>query len=67
MYKEILRAIAGIDVYPIVSLLLFVTVFAAVVIRVVRLDRTRVARCAGLPLDPSPVPTHEVDGEGAPR
>ena len=41
MYKETLRAIAGIGLFPAVSLVLFVVVFALVLVQVVRMDRTR--------------------------
>ncbi|HEX5214441.1 MAG TPA: hypothetical protein VFV98_03205 [Vicinamibacterales bacterium] len=69
MYKEILRSITGIEVFPLVSLLLFVVVFAAVVIHAARLDRTRAARLAGLPLDDpdcaaTPVPERGADQNG---
>ena len=59
MYKEILRSITGIEVFPLISLVLFVVVFAAVVIYAVRLDRARAAQLAGLPLD-------DVDGVDIP-
>jgi hypothetical protein len=51
MYKETLRGIAGIGLFPVVSLLLFVMVFALVVLRVFRMDRLEVQRLAALPLD----------------
>ena len=51
MYKDILLGIAGIDVFPVVSLVLFVTVFSIVIFRVARMDRARVDRLAALPLD----------------
>lgn len=51
MYKDILRGIVGIEVYPLVSLLLFVAMFAIVVLRVVRMDRARVQQMAALPLE----------------
>ena len=51
MYKEILRSIAGIEVFPIVSLCLFVGVFAVVLVWAMRADRLRLARHARLPLD----------------
>jgi len=53
MYQEILRAIAGIEVYPVLSLVIFVVFFTAVLARVVRLDRARVNRLAAMPLDDS--------------
>jgi len=51
MYMETLRGIAGIGIFPALSLLLFVTVFGIVLIRVVRMDRENVQRFAELPLD----------------
>lgn len=51
MDKEILRAIAGIDIYPVISLVLFVTFFTTMLIRVWRMDRARTSHLAALPLD----------------
>ena len=51
MYKEILRSIGGIDIYPVVSLIIFVTFFAVVIVRALRMDARRVGRLAALPLD----------------
>ena len=51
MYIDILRRIAGIEVFPVVSLLLFVTVFAVVLVWTARLDAARVTQLAALPLD----------------
>lgn len=53
MYKEVLRAIADIDVYPVTSLLLFVLVFGVAVVRSMRLDRQHLDEVARLPLDES--------------
>jgi hypothetical protein len=55
MYKETLRAIAGIEIFPVISLLLFVAVFTVVLVWAIRLDRSRVEAAASLPLDrPAP-------------
>jgi hypothetical protein len=51
MYREILLTIAGISVYPVVSLVLFTVTFGAVLLRVVRMDRDLAERVAALPLD----------------
>ena len=53
MYKEILQSIAGIEVFPVISLVLFVAVFTAVIISIARMDRTRAEELAALPLDDS--------------
>jgi len=59
MYTETLRGIAGIGLFPVISLLLFVLVFAGAVLRVVRMDRADAEHLASLPLD-------GVDGVAAP-
>jgi hypothetical protein len=51
MTAEVLRAIQGIAVFPLISLLVFVTVFGGVLIWASRLDRRQLDRCAHLPLD----------------
>lgn len=51
MYAETLRGIAGIGIYPVLSLLLFVAVFAVVIVRVVRMPRADERRLAAIPLD----------------
>jgi hypothetical protein len=54
MYTEILRSIEGVGVFPAFSLLLFVTVFSVMLLRVCRMDRARAADHAHLPFE-----THE--------
>ena len=51
MYKEILETIAGIHVFPVISLVLFVLVFSLVLVWVARMDVQRANRLASLPLD----------------
>ena len=51
MYKEVLSAVSGIDVYPVISLLLFVLVFGVVVFRAMRLDGVQLQELARLPLE----------------
>jgi hypothetical protein len=51
MYKETLRGIAGIDLFPVVSLILFLAVFAVVLYRVARMKGAELKRLAALPLD----------------
>ena len=61
MYLETLRGMAGIGIFPALSLLLFVVIFAVVLYRVARMDRAQVLRYADLPLDGS-VPGSEQRG-----
>jgi hypothetical protein len=51
MYAEVLRATAGVAIFPVMSLVLFVVLFSAVLIWVARLDRGRLDRLARLPLE----------------
>ena len=51
MYKEILLGIGGIHVFPVISLLLFVTVFSVMLVRVAMMDGAGTRRLAALPLD----------------
>jgi hypothetical protein len=56
MYKDILRSIGGIDVFPVFSLIVFVAVFAAAIVYALRIDRRHLAHLASLPLDGEPDP-----------
>ena len=51
MSKEVLRAIAGIEIFPVISLVLFVVVFTLVVVWALRLDRRLLDQHARLPFD----------------
>ncbi len=66
MYKEVLRTIVGIEVFPILSLVIFVTIFTVMLIWTMRLDRGRLSRYASLPLDQSDVPADGATDTDAP-
>lgn len=51
MYKEVLQSIEGIEIFPIISLILFLTAFTLVIIRVVRLDKKQIIEYSRMPLD----------------
>jgi len=51
MYQEVLRGVEGVGIFPAISLLVFVTVFAMVLVHAARLDRDGVRQMAALPLD----------------
>lgn len=50
MYKEVLRAIVGIEVFPVLSLVIFLAVFVVMLVWVCAMDRQRLAAHASLPL-----------------
>jgi len=64
MYKETLQAIAGVELFPVISLLLFVTVFGTVLFWTSRLDRSRLVKFSQLPLDEA-VPSKDADATSA--
>lgn len=51
MYKDILLTITGVEVFPIISLILFVVAFSSILIAAARMDRGRADQFAALPLD----------------
>ena len=51
MLKNVLESIAGIDIIPIISLLLFAVFFGAMLIWVFKLDHKTVTKMKNLPLE----------------
>lgn len=51
MIKDVLQSITSVEIYPIISLILFVIAFFAVAIKVLLMDKTELARLSRLPLD----------------
>ncbi len=49
--KHNLESIDGIEIYPIISLLLFLTVFVAMLVFVLRLPKKGIDEISQLPLD----------------
>ena len=50
MYKELLQSIEGIEIYPIISLFIFLALFAGIVWWVLKLDKGYVKEMETLPL-----------------
>ncbi|SHO64142.1 cytochrome C oxidase Cbb3 [Algoriphagus zhangzhouensis] len=51
MYKDVLRSIENIDIYPVVSLLIFVLFFLGVAIWVIRMPKDLVDHMKSLPME----------------
>ena len=51
MYKELLQSIEGIEIYPLISLFIFLALFIGVVIWIVKLDRGYLKEMEKLPLE----------------
>ncbi len=51
MYKEILRSIENIEIYPIISLIIFLLFFVGMFIWVIRVPKGYVDHMSALPMD----------------
>lgn len=51
MIRNVLESISGVEIYPLISLLIFTVFFTSVIIWVVKLDKKTVTRMENLPLD----------------
>ncbi len=57
MFKEVLRSIEGVGLYPVISLVIFVLFFTTVFLWVLRMKRCDAEKLAAMPLDDGPKPT----------
>ena len=53
--KHHMETIAGIEIYPIISFLIFFTFFVLMLIYVLRADKNRMSEIANIPLDDEPI------------
>ena len=51
MYKEVLQSIEGVGIYPVISMIVFVIFFTAVLIRYFKADKKYLNKMSNLPLD----------------
>ena len=51
MYKEILRSIENIEIYPILSLIIFLLFFVGMFVWVVKAPKDHIKHMESLPLD----------------
>ena len=51
MYKELLQSIEGIEIYPLISLFIFLSLFAGITVLILKLDKKYVKEMETLPLD----------------
>lgn len=50
MYGDILRGIIGVEIFPVISLVIFVGFFTGVLVRVARMKRSQIDHLSRLPL-----------------
>lgn len=62
MFKQNLETIAGIGLYPMISLLIFTGFFAVMLLYLARADKSRLESVSRIPLDSS----NEFENQGQP-
>lgn len=55
MYKDVLRAIDGVSIFPVVSLLMFIVFFTIILVVTLRYTKENESELAILPLEDEPV------------
>ncbi len=50
MYRAILESINGVEIWPIIAILIFMTIFTIVLVWTIRLDKGTVDEMANIPL-----------------
>lgn len=65
MYKDVLRSIDGIGIYPVISLVIFVLFFTTVFLWVFRMRKSEAIELAALPLDDGTTSSSPSHGEHA--
>ena len=63
MHKDVLQSIAGVEIFPIISLILFMVVFGGVAWHVWRMTREEALEMSRIPLDDSTVPVSSGAGD----
>lgn len=53
MYQNVLRAIEGIGIFPLISMLIFMGVFLAAIVWFFKADKEHLQHMAELPLEPN--------------
>lgn len=62
MYKNVLESIQGVEIFPIISLAIFVIFFAVMLYKIIRMDKAMIKKMEALPLDSNNI-VGEVDNE----
>lgn len=58
MYKEVLRHIAGIEIFPIISLIIFFSFFVITTIIWMKKSKKEIEELANIPLDDADIINH---------
>ncbi|PWJ41008.1 CcoQ/FixQ family Cbb3-type cytochrome c oxidase assembly chaperone [Sediminitomix flava] len=61
MYKDVLRSIEGVDIYPVIGIIIFFTFFLAWLFYVIKMKKESVDSYSMLPLDLEQDEQHEAN------
>ncbi len=67
MYKEVLRSIENVEIWPSISLIIFFLLFIGVLIYVIRSDREFIKKMKEMPLDDGTAADKEKNKEREPE
>ncbi|MEL7339810.1 MAG: cbb3-type cytochrome c oxidase subunit 3 [Bacteroidota bacterium] len=51
MYKDVLRSISDIDIFPVIAIVIFMIFFVGLFVYVFKLDKKQVSQMASMPLE----------------
>ncbi len=61
--KQHMESIAGIEIYPLISFVIFFTFFVLMIVYLIKADKNRMKKIATLPLDDQPFNTTDHEKE----
>ena len=63
MKRLVLESIEGVEIYPIISLIIFMTLFASALLYIFKMDKNFVTKMSGLPLGNDGSTQNEINHE----
>ena len=61
MYKQILQSIQNVDVWPVISLVIFFIFFVGILIKVALIDKKFIKKMKDMPLDDGTVNNQSIE------
>ena len=58
-----MESIAGIEIYPLISFVIFFTFFVLMIVYLIKADKNRMEKISALPLDDQPYNTTDYEKE----
>ena len=64
MYKDVMRAMVGADLFPVIAIIIFTLFFAGLIVYVAKMKKQEVSKLSSLPLEDTFSPFPEVSPNG---